>query len=347
MINMYVGGTIGALVLGVLLIGWWFASRKPRKKVCVVLGRDVASHLQAYEAFKEELLRQELTKTCSFDTYLLDLLDKSHVIVECNAVLSAKPDLIVSFGTLCTYTLKRCMDERRMHDIPLVFLSVFNPVGGGIIKSFEEPGGCITGVQLEGAEHAQIAAVALLAKPAMRCVLLPYEVLSDLDGRIALIVDEMQQFFHEHGIRAEVVPVYGVKEVATRLEKMLDGADTLIISEMDGLTQVTTEVARLCSAKGVTFVCATRDGAELGAAVAFVADTNAIGKKAVDLIHDIVVSRRRPGGIPIAFVENTRTLFINKDAATQQNCPSDLDALRTRVLHDPRMSWLQHRIKLV
>ena len=50
------------------------------------------------------------------------------------------PDLITSHGTPCTAAL-----AKQTHAIPVVFVNVTDPIGGGFVESFSRPGGNITG----------------------------------------------------------------------------------------------------------------------------------------------------------------------------------------------------------
>jgi putative ABC transport system substrate-binding protein len=55
-------------------------------------------------------------------------------------LVSAAPDVILAVGTPATIAL-----QQATHSIPVVFLAVSDPVGGGLVKSLAQPGGNITG----------------------------------------------------------------------------------------------------------------------------------------------------------------------------------------------------------
>jgi putative ABC transport system substrate-binding protein len=56
-------------------------------------------------------------------------------------------DLLVVWGTVAAVAAKRVIRDR---DLPIVFLSVGNPVGIGLVNSLATPGGNMTGVTFEG-----------------------------------------------------------------------------------------------------------------------------------------------------------------------------------------------------
>jgi ABC-type uncharacterized transport system substrate-binding protein len=55
-------------------------------------------------------------------------------------LLSLKPDLMVSNSNLVTTIL-----QSEVHDLPLVFVSVSDPIGSGFVKDLARPGGNVTG----------------------------------------------------------------------------------------------------------------------------------------------------------------------------------------------------------
>jgi putative ABC transport system substrate-binding protein len=55
-------------------------------------------------------------------------------------LIALKPDIVLASGTLSVGPLQRIT-----HTIPIVFVGVTDPVGGGFVDSLARPGGKITG----------------------------------------------------------------------------------------------------------------------------------------------------------------------------------------------------------
>ncbi len=55
-------------------------------------------------------------------------------------LIALKPDLIISHGTPNTAIL-----AKQTHTIPIIFVNVTDPIGGGFVASFPKPGGNVTG----------------------------------------------------------------------------------------------------------------------------------------------------------------------------------------------------------
>ena len=66
--------------------------------------------------------------------------DSAHVRALAVELLGLKPDLMVSNSNFITTIL-----QSEVHSIPLVFVSVSDPIGSGFIKDLAQPGGNITG----------------------------------------------------------------------------------------------------------------------------------------------------------------------------------------------------------
>ncbi len=62
-------------------------------------------------------------------------------------LVTLKPDVILSFGTVTTIDLQKATST-----IPVVMASTFDPVGAGIVKTLARPGGNITGLSSLGGE---------------------------------------------------------------------------------------------------------------------------------------------------------------------------------------------------
>jgi len=81
-----------------------------------------------------------IPRTFIFEDVTEDLLLKT--ISECKY---DRPDIIVSVGISITACLSQLY--KKIEPISTIFTGIFDPVGRGIIDSFERPGGCMSGVR--------------------------------------------------------------------------------------------------------------------------------------------------------------------------------------------------------
>src|SRR5262249_52963869 len=72
--------------------------------------------------------------------YRWGVLDLEKARLAAAELLRAAPDLIVSAGTPATMALREATSA-----VPIVFVSVTDPVAQGIVKSFAQPSGNLTG----------------------------------------------------------------------------------------------------------------------------------------------------------------------------------------------------------
>jgi putative ABC transport system substrate-binding protein len=92
-------------------------------------------------AFRQELAKLGWTEGPNF---VLDIRyagdDPERVRALARELLGKKPDLIVANSNLVTSIL-----QSEVHDLPLLFISVSDPIGSGFVKDLSKPGGNVTG----------------------------------------------------------------------------------------------------------------------------------------------------------------------------------------------------------
>ncbi|WP_081581796.1 ABC transporter substrate binding protein [Pararhodospirillum photometricum] len=129
-------------LVGVLAMGGLIASpaHAQEKNVLMVLWRGIT---EPEEAFKAKLA--ELGVAVKY-TEIVGDQDRGVLAERLRAaetdIKAKKYDVIYSFGTTTTQVTQQVVQEA----VPIVFNIVFDPVGGKLVKSLEQPGGNTTGV---------------------------------------------------------------------------------------------------------------------------------------------------------------------------------------------------------
>lgn len=77
-------------------------------------------------------------------------------------MLTTKPAVIVSHGSAALAQLHKATTS-----VPIVFASVGDPVGQGLVKSFRRPGGNITGIAFNEAVHEKVYELAKTVMPGL------------------------------------------------------------------------------------------------------------------------------------------------------------------------------------
>jgi putative ABC transport system substrate-binding protein len=89
---------------------------------------------------------------------------------EIKKLLARKVDMLITIGNLPTLKAKHAVDGT---NVPVVFTSVTDPVGEGMVASISHPGGNLTGVQAGGSAPKALEWLTVVV-PNVRKVCLPY-----------------------------------------------------------------------------------------------------------------------------------------------------------------------------
>jgi len=149
----------------------------------------VREALQAIRAIKLESGELYIPRTFIFDDVTEELLLEA--ISECKY---GRPDIIVSVGVSITTCLSQLY--KKIEPINTIFMGVYDPVGRGIIDSFERPGGSMSGVRWDMPQSYDLVRKTFEPLgPVMKKIFMPYDTrLSQPDFCIKAIVTNIGSF---------------------------------------------------------------------------------------------------------------------------------------------------------
>lgn len=242
--------------------------------------------------------------------------------------LSPEIDLILAISTPAAQAAKRVAGDRKR----IVFASVLDPVGAGIVESIRQPGGNITGIR-HGVHEAKRFEWLLRTKSDIQRVYIPFNP----DDRAAVI---------NLNIAREVAALYGVEiveracsddvSVTAALLEMPDDidaihvlADNLIASRLANGTpnflSVSLERRLPMSVPIVTQVAQ-------GGLIAFAFDFFSLGRQSARLV-DQVLRGVRPGDLPVETVEFELAINVGTAQAIGLVLPDELIEQADRVFY--------------
>jgi len=197
-------------------------------------------------------------------------------------------------------------------NIPIVFSAVRDPIAAGLIDSFEQPGGNIT-----GSSHFQ---------PASEQAALIFEVIPSA-SRVGVVynagevnavsqVMDLRRWATDAGIRLVERTVSQSVEVQQATESLVGQVDVIfvptdntVVAGLEGMLQVAMRAR-------IPVVAADVDTVSRGAVAAYGADFFKLGRLTAQLAISILRDGVNPGAIPIAMDED-RDLAINLTVARQ------------------------------
>jgi putative tryptophan/tyrosine transport system substrate-binding protein len=198
-------------------------------------------------------------------------------------LVQTKPDvLITGFGTLAAQAAKAATTS-----IPIVFTTVGDPLGAGIVASLSRPGANITGLtdqarDTEG-KRLQLLQELIPGKHEIAVLLNPDTPFSRLALQEATTAAEYAQ------IRLEVLEARTAEEVPARLEYAAKiGCSGLLILEDPLIYSMRRKIADLAVQFRLPAIYVYRDSAEAGGLISYGPDRRQIYRRAAEYVDKIL-----------------------------------------------------------
>jgi putative ABC transport system substrate-binding protein len=202
------------------------------------------------------------------------------------------PDVIVTgFGTLTAQAAKAAAGDRAV-----VFITVGDPVGAGLVASLAKPGGTVTGLTDQASEAAakRLDLMQRITGGARISVLLnpetPYS---------ALALKVIEAAAAERGLAIRPLPAFTVDEALDRVASVDTNQPTGLLVLEDALTTgLRREIADIALKRRLATSFQTREGPEAGALMSYGADRRDLYVRAADYV-DRILKGARPAELPV------------------------------------------------
>jgi ABC-type uncharacterized transport system substrate-binding protein len=208
-------------------------------------------------------------------------------------VVRTNPDVLVTGpGTL---TVKAA--QAATATIPIVFSSIGDPIGAGIITSLNRPGANITGVTIQASEiGSKRLQVLRELVPGIRIVAV---VMNPDTPFSALALQELRVAADTGGQVLEVFEVRIADKLAVGLEAAVRaGATGLITIEDPFLASLRQEIVDLAAKLRLPTIYGSRQFVEAGGLISYGTDMRQIFRRAAEIV-DKILKGTKPGDIPV------------------------------------------------
>ena len=208
-------------------------------------------------------------------------------------LVRTSPDVIVAgFGTLAAQAAQVATET-----IPIVFASVGDPIGAGIVKSLNRPGANVTGITPQGTETGGkrlqmleelvpgIRILAVLMNPET-----PFSMLA---------LQELKVAADARGQRLEVFEIRSTDQLSHIIEfTARSGATGLVILEDPLLLGLRRQITELATELRLPAIYGNREFAEAGGLLSYGPDRGQLYRRAAELI-DKILKGAKPADIPV------------------------------------------------
>jgi putative ABC transport system substrate-binding protein len=226
-----------------------------------------------------------------------------------NELVRTSPDVIVAgFGTLTAKAAQAATTT-----IPIVFTSVGDPIGAGIVKSLNRPGANITGLHPQGTEiTGKRLQILVEMVPSIRII----AVLLNPDTPFsALALQELRIAADTQGRRLEICEVRTPDQLSPRIEDAARaGASGLMVLEDPLLLSLHQQIVDLAAKLRLFAAYGSRDFVSAGGLFSYGTDRMQLYRRAAEFV-DKILKGEKPADIPVE--RPTRfELIINLKAAS-------------------------------
>jgi putative ABC transport system substrate-binding protein len=205
----------------------------------------------------------------------------------------SNPDVIVAgFGTLTAQALQAATAS-----IPVVFASVGDPIGAGIVKSLNRPGSNITGLTSQASEitgkRLQILEELI---PGTRIVAV---IRNPETPFTALALQELRNAADTRGLRLEVFEIRTADQLPTSIGAAVRAGATALITLEDPLLQsLRGQMAEFTMRGRLPSIYGNRDFVDAGGLLSYGTDRRQQYRRAAEMV-DKILKGEKPADIPV------------------------------------------------
>jgi putative ABC transport system substrate-binding protein len=208
-------------------------------------------------------------------------------------LIDGRPDVLVAgFGTLAARAAKTATST-----VPVVFVTVGDPLGAGIVASLARPGGNVTGLTDQARDvqgkRLQLLLELLTDKREIAALLNPQTPFS----RLAL--EEAQSAADQAHVHLQVLEATTAEAIVERIEVAAKTAAAgLLILEDPLIYSIRGKIAELAVRLHLPAIFVYRDSAEAGGLIAYGPDRRHIYRRAAEYV-DRILKGTRPADLPV------------------------------------------------
>ncbi|MBU8881358.1 ABC transporter substrate-binding protein [Bacillus sp. FJAT-29790] len=215
-------------------------------------------------------------------------------------------DLILGIATASVQAVVQSTKE-----IPILFTAITDPIGAGLVESFEQPGGNVTGTSDTHPDAIKntINAIKEFIPDAKKVGI----VYNSGEPNSVVNVENAKKVMAEIGLEAVEVSVSTSAEVKQATESLVGRVDVLYIPKDNTVVSALESVITVANDKKIPTFVGEGDSVKRGTFASYGFDYHDLGyttgKMAVEILEG-----KKPSDIPVGFPESLE-LIINKKAA--------------------------------
>ncbi|MCM3568911.1 ABC transporter substrate-binding protein [Neobacillus mesonae] len=199
-------------------------------------------------------------------------------------------------------------------DIPIVFTSVTDPVGAGLVEAFDKPGKNITGTTDNHPDATKKTIHFITDEVKAKNVGVIYNA---GEQNSVVQVKDVKKLVEEKGAKLVEVSVGNTSEVKQAAESLVGRVDAIYVPTDNTVVTALDAVIAVAKSKKIPLFVGELDSMKKGAVAASGFDYFDIGYQSGEMAADILTGKKKPSEIPVELPKSLK-LVINKKAAEEQ-----------------------------
>jgi putative ABC transport system substrate-binding protein len=199
-------------------------------------------------------------------------------------------------------------------DIPIIFTSVTDPVGAGLVEAFDKPGKNITGTTDNHPESTKKTISFITDEVKAKNIGVIY---NSGEQNSVVQVDEVKKIAEEKGAELVEVSVSTTAEVKQAAESLVGRVDAIYIPTDNTVVTALDSVIAVANSKKIPLFVGELDSMKKGAVAASGFSYFDLGYQSGIMAADILSGNKKASEIPVE-LPNSLKLVINKKAAEAQ-----------------------------
>lgn len=199
-------------------------------------------------------------------------------------------------------------------DIPIIFTSVTDPVGAGLVEAFDKPGKNITGTTDNHPEATKKTISFITDEVKAKNVGVIY---NSGEQNSVVQVEEVEKIAKEKGAKLVKVSVSTTAEVKQASESLVGRVDAIYIPTDNTVVTALDSVIAVANSKKIPLFVGELDSMKKGAVAASGFSYFDLGYQSGIMAADILSGKKKASEIPVE-LPNSLKLVINKKAAEAQ-----------------------------
>ncbi|MFT4414020.1 ABC transporter substrate-binding protein [Fredinandcohnia humi] len=199
-------------------------------------------------------------------------------------------------------------------DIPIIFTSVTDPVGAGLVEAFDKPGNNITGTTDNHPEATSTTINFITKEVGAKKIGVIY---NSGEQNSVVQVEQVKELAEKDGAELVEVSVSNTSEVKQAAESLVDRVDAIYIPTDNTAVQALDAIISVANSKKIPLFVGELDSMKAGAVAASGFDYFDLGYQSGLMAAKILNGEKKPSEIPVELPDSLQ-LVINKKAAEAQ-----------------------------